>query len=134
MNLPDIRRLAAVDMHGAAGTTLRRWLIIIEFFAGAAGGLGLGIWVAISGGSAGSQAFGALMAGLGVNYAVLAWQTVILSKPGALAAELAGKDVLRELRYYGFRQFWVVVPFLFAVLAVRQRRGSSAASSPEHHG
>lgn len=81
-----VRRLAAVDMHGAAGTALRRRLIIIEFFAGAVGGLCLGIWAVVAADSVGWQALGAWIAGLGVNYAALAWQTVVLSKPGARAA------------------------------------------------
>jgi len=51
-----------------------------------------------------------------------------LSRPGALAAELAGADVPGELRYYSLRQFWVVVPALFAVLALRQHRRVSATS------
>jgi hypothetical protein len=66
--------------------------------------------------------FGAWVGGVGVNYAALVWQTALLSRPGALQAELAGVDVPRELRRYGLLQFWVVVPLLFAVLALGQDR------------
>jgi len=69
----NIRRLAAIDMHGIAGTRLRRLLVTVEFFAGAAGGLGLGIWVALAATSAGSRVFAAWLAGVGVSYAALAW-------------------------------------------------------------
>ena len=41
MNSLDVRRLAAVDMHGIAGTSRRRQLIRAEFLAGAICGAGL---------------------------------------------------------------------------------------------
>jgi hypothetical protein len=62
------------------------------------------------------------VAGIGVNYAVLTWHAVSLSRPGALDAELAGVDVPHELRRYSLLQFWVVVPLLLGVLAVGQSR------------
>jgi hypothetical protein len=130
MDLPDVRRLAALDLHGMAGTRLRRRLVFAEFLLGAGGGIGLGIWVAMDAASAGWQAFGAWMAGIGVNYAALSWQAVLLSRPGALGGELAAADVPGELRYYTLRQFWVAVPLLFAVLALRRTRVAAAASSP----
>jgi hypothetical protein len=118
----DVRRLAAVDMHGVAGTRRRRRLIRAEFVLGAVGGIGLGVWVAVTAPGAGWKAFGAWVAGVGVNYAVAAWQAALLSRPGTLEAELAGADIRRELRRYSYLQFWVVVPFLFAVLALRRPR------------
>ena len=123
----DVRRLAAVDMHGAAGTQRRRRLIRAEFILGAVGGVGLGVWVAVAA-TAGWQLFGAWMAGVGVNYAALAWQAALLSRPGALEAELAGADLPRELRRYSYLQLWVVVPLLLAVLALRQHRVRPGAS------
>jgi hypothetical protein len=36
----DVRRLAAVDMHGARGSLLRRRVILAEFVLGAIGGAG----------------------------------------------------------------------------------------------
>jgi hypothetical protein len=132
MGSVNIRRLAALDLHGTAGTRLRRRLVIAEFFLGAVGGAGFGVWIAVFAAAAGTQAFGGWMAGVGVNYAALAWQTIPLSRPGALGAELAGADVTGELRSYTLRQFWVVVPFLFAVLALRQSRGARAVSSADN--
>jgi hypothetical protein len=132
MEFLDVRRLAALDMHGTAGTSLRRRLIIAEFFIGAAGGLGLGVWVAAAAAAPGTHVFGGWLAGVGVNYAALAWQVVLLSRPGTLDAELAGVDVLAGLRHYSVRQFWVIVPFLFAILAFRQDRGTRGASSPDN--
>ena len=116
----DVRRLAALDMHGAAGTRLRRSIIRAEFVLGAVGGAGLGIWVAVAGTTVGSLVFGAWIAGVGVNYAALAWQAALLSRPGMLEAELAGVDLGRELRRYSVLQLWVVVPLLLAVLAARR--------------
>jgi hypothetical protein len=127
----DIRRLTALDLHGTAGTRLRRRLVTAEFFLGVAGGVGFGIWIAVFATAAGTQVFGVWMAGVGVNYAALAWQTILLSRPGALDAELGGADVAAELRSYTLRQFWVAVPFLFAVLAIRQARDGRAVSSAD---
>ncbi len=122
MGLLDVRRLAAIDMHGVAGTRRRRRVILAEFVLGAVVGVITGVWVAVSAGSAGWQAFGAWVAGIGVNYAVLAWYAVSLSRPGALDAELTGVDVPRELRRYSYLQFWVVVPLLLGILALGQSR------------
>jgi hypothetical protein len=127
MEALDVRRLAAVDMHGVSGTPLRRRLIRAEFVLGAVGCLGLGVWAAVTAPAPGWKLFGAWLAGAGVNYAVLAWQALSLSRPGALEAELAGADIRRDLRHYSSRQFWVVVPLLFAVLAFRRPgRGDGA--------
>ena len=43
----DVRRLAALDLHGVAGTRRRR-LIRAEFVVGAVGCTGLGVWVAVT--------------------------------------------------------------------------------------
>ena len=44
----DVRGLAALDMHGVAGTQRRRRLIRAEFVLGAVGCTGLGVWVAVT--------------------------------------------------------------------------------------
>jgi hypothetical protein len=126
----DVRRLAAVDMHGAAGTRRRRRLVRAEFVLGAAGGFGLGVWAAAAAATAGWQLFGVWVAGVGVNYAALAWQAALLSRPGALEAELAGADLSRDLRRYSYLQLWVVVPLLLAVLALFQRNSGQGAGAP----
>jgi len=122
MALVDVRRLAAVDMHGVAGTRLRRRLILAEFILGAVGGTALGLSAATRAAGAGWRVFGAWIAGVGVNYAALALHAVSLSRAGALDAELAGVDVGPELRRYSYLQLWVGVPLLLAVLALRQIR------------
>ena len=122
MGLLDVRRLAAIDMHGEAGTRRRRRVILAEFVLGAVVGVIIGVWLAVSAGSPGWQAFGAWVAGIGVNYAALAWYAGPLSRPGALDAELTGVDVPRELRRYSYLQFWVVVPLLLGILALGQSR------------
>ena len=116
----DVRRLAALDMHGFAGSPLRRSVIRAEFVLGALVGVGLGIWVAVAATSVGWQLFGAWVVGMGVNYAALAWQAAVLSRPGALEAELADVDLARDLRRYSVLQFWIVVPLLLAVLTARE--------------
>jgi hypothetical protein len=126
MGLLGVRRLAAIDMHGVAGTRRRQRVILAEFVLGAVVGVIIGVWVAVLAGPPGWQAFGAWVAGIGVNYAALAWHAVSLSRPGALDAELAGVDVPRELRRYSLLQFWVVVPLLLGILAVGQSRPRNA--------
>lgn len=121
MTIPDVRRLAAVDMHGLAGTRLRRRLILAEFTIGAVAALAVGLWVAVRAGSSGWRAFGTWAAGVGLNYVPLTLHAGSLSHKGALEAELAGVDVRRELRRYSYLQLWVLVPLLFPVLALRQR-------------
>jgi uncharacterized membrane protein len=123
VRLPDIRRLAAIDLHGAHGTRARRRVILAEFGFGAVGGTGLGVFVAAAGLGVGWTIFGVWLAGTCLNYVPLALQAVSLSRPGRLAAELGGADVRSELRRYTKAQFWIVVPLLFCVLAIVQRRG-----------
>ncbi len=127
MDSLDVRRMAAVDMHGAAGTLRRRWLIRAEFVLGAVGGIGLGAWVAAAGATFWWRLFGAWVAGVGVNYIALAWHAASLSRPGALAAELAGADLGADLRRYSRLQAWIFIPLALAVLAVRQRRTGQTA-------
>ncbi|MDQ6880255.1 MAG: hypothetical protein M3082_21635 [Candidatus Dormibacteraeota bacterium] len=127
----DVRRLAAVDMYGGAGTAVRRHLILAEFVIGTVGGIVIGLWVSIGAASTGWRLFGAWIAGIGVNYLPLALHAASLSRVGALDAELAGVDVAQELRRYTYLQFWIVVPLLLAALAVRQgRHRSSAGQGP----
>jgi hypothetical protein len=121
MRLLDVRRLAALDMHGVAGTRRRRELVRAEFILGAIGGLALGVWVAAAAPTVASQLFGIWIAAVGVNYAVLAWYAASLSRPDALTAELAGVDVTRELRRYTYLQFWLVVPLALVILAFQRR-------------
>lgn len=122
MQLPDVRRLAALDMHGTAGRPARQRLVGAEFVFATGGCLGLGLWIAVASAPAGGRALGAWLAGVGVNYAVLTWQAASLWPRDALTAELAGVNLPTELRRYSVAQLWIVVPLLFAVLAVAQRR------------
>ena len=125
VQLLDVRRLAALDMHGGAGRRLRRRVILAEFILGALGCTSLGLFGVIGGGVLGWRIFGAWIVGIGLNYGVLALHALSLSRPGALEAELASVDLGRELRRYSYLQFWLAVPLLFAVLAVGQRRSRS---------
>jgi hypothetical protein len=117
----DVRRLAAVDMHGVRGTRLRRRIIVAEFILGALGCTALGL-LAVGSAELGWRLFGAWLAGVGLNYMPLALHAVSLLPAGRLAAELAGADIGRELRHYTGAQFWGMVPLLFVVLALIQLR------------
>jgi hypothetical protein len=120
MELLDVRRLAAVDMHGVAGSRRRHRVIRAEFAVGAIGGVGLGAWVAVMAASITGQVLGAWIASVGINYAALAWQAALLSRPGELDAELAGVDLQRAIRRYSYLQFWIFVPLYVGVLALRR--------------
>jgi hypothetical protein len=115
----NVKRLAAIDMHGARGTTRRRRIILAEFVAGVAVPVAFGIWLAADASGLGGRIFGIWMIGAGLNYAPLAGYAIALSRPGALSAELAGVDTGRELRRYSVLQLWILVPLSFVVLAVR---------------
>jgi hypothetical protein len=120
----DVRRLAAVDMHGAKGRTVRARIILAEFVLGAVVCTGLGMWLAAEGGAF-SVVFGLWLVGAGLNYVPLALHAISLSRPGRLEAELAGADVLAELRYYTKAQAWVFVPLALVVFALRPRGSPS---------
>jgi hypothetical protein len=122
MDLPDVRRLAALDLHGTAGRQWRRRIIGAEFVLGAVACLIVGIWLATTVSTVGPRVLGAWIAGVGINYLVLAWQAAGLWRRGALAAELGAADVREDLRRYSYLQFWIMVPVLFVVLALLQHR------------
>ena len=65
MPLVDVRRLAAVDMHGVRGTLVRRRIILAEFVLGAVLGPAIGVLVAASTSSLGWRLFGAWVAASG---------------------------------------------------------------------
>jgi len=112
----NVRRLAAVDMHGSVGVVWRRWVILGEFLLGVVGGLALGLYLILSGGGPRPVVFGVWVLGAGLNYLPLAVHALTLVAPGALERELSGVDLRAALRYYSVRQFWLVVPLLFVGL------------------
>jgi len=54
----NVRRLAAIDMYGARGTTRRRRIILAEFVAGVAVPVAFGIWLAAYASGLGGRRFG----------------------------------------------------------------------------
>jgi hypothetical protein len=122
MVLFDVRRLAAIDMHGSIGSPVRRRVILTEFVLGVVGCVGLGVWLMADAAGAPARAIGGWLALIGVNYVPLALHAASLVRPDALKRELAGVDIAGELRRYTGRQLWLLVPLLPVVLAVRQAR------------
>lgn len=118
----DVRRLAALDLHGARGTARRRRLVLAEFVVAAIGILALGVWLATARPGIVAWLLAGWAAGVGLNYAVLAVHAARLSRPGRLDAELEGVDVTAELRRYGARQLWILVPFAIVALQLRGGR------------
>jgi hypothetical protein len=119
MTAMNVRRLAAIDMHGTRGTRRRKRLSLTEFAAGLAVMVALGTWLAVSGTSTGGRILGTWLAGAGLNYAPLTVHAITLSRPGVLKAELAGLDAGRELRRYSIFQLWILVPLCLLYLTVR---------------
>lgn len=117
----DVRRLAALDMHGTRGTRRRRRLILGEFALATAGGAALGAWALTSGGAVG-VILGVLSLGIAANYLPLTLHVIALWRQPALDAELAGINLRAELREYSRAQAWLVVPFWVAALALAQAR------------
>ncbi|MCG5440767.1 hypothetical protein [Micromonospora foliorum] len=115
----NVRRLAAVDMYGSRGTTRRRRIILAEFLVGVVVMVTWGVWLLSSSSGLGSRAFGLWLTGAGLNYAPLSMYALMLMRPGALDAELAGVDTNRELRRYTVLQLWVFVPLSLVVFTVR---------------
>ncbi|MEU5962527.1 hypothetical protein ABZ777_15070 [Micromonospora parva] len=127
----NVRRLAAIDMHGSRGTTRRRRIILAEFLVGVVLMVTWGGWLLVSSDSTGTRAIGLWLVGAGLNYAPLSLYALALMRPGALDAELADVDIDRELRRYTVLQLWVFVPLSLVVLAIRdalaQRRARPTA-------
>jgi hypothetical protein len=124
----DVRRLAAVDMHGLKGSRLRARLIRAEFVVGAVLGVFLGVLLLAAGTSPAVRLFGLWVLGAGLNYIPLTLHAFSLSRPGALAEELGDADVRRELQHYTVAQLWVFVPLALVVFDLRQRRSAERPS------
>ena len=117
----NVRRLAAADMWGTKGSRRRRTVIRVEFWCGAIGCVALGA-VTLAATTGWGLALGAWLIGIGINYVPLVVSAESLSRPGALEAELDGKDIERELRAAGAQQLWIVVPLAVAVAALAPGR------------
>ena len=123
----DVRRLAAVDMWGTRGTTRRRRVILVEFIAGAIAVTAVGAWITAAAPGVGMTVLGVWAICAGLNYVPLSVYAILLSRPDALEAELAGVDVPRELRRYSVLQLWLLVPLslvVFTTLGPTQPRAT----------
>lgn len=126
----DVRRLAALDMHGTRGTLRRRRVILAEFGLGVVGAAVLGIWLLIRGGTVGIV-FGVWLLGLAANYLPLTVHVLALWRSEALQAELEGIDLRGQFSYYTRAQVWVLVPFWIAGLAILQTRRRVARNTAD---
>jgi hypothetical protein len=117
----NVRRFAAIDMHGLADSTSRRRLILAKLILGAVLSLVLGAFVLVTADSLFWTVFGLWLIGIGFNYVPLALYAIGFTRPGALQRELAGVDIPTELQRYAGLQTWVFLPFVLVYLAIRQR-------------
>jgi hypothetical protein len=114
----DVRRLAAVDMHGLTGDPRRARFIRVEFSVGVVGCIGLGIFTLLTGSGAGIL-IGIWLIGIGFNYVPLAANARDLSRPGKLEEELRGLDIRAEAGRAGRRQLWILIPVALVVSSLR---------------
>jgi hypothetical protein len=126
--LLDVRRLAAVDLHGRRGTKRRRRLILAEFVLAAIDIPLLGLDIMLAASSAPQVLFGAYLTGIGLNYVPLALHGISLSRAGHLDAELAGAGAGAELRRYAAKQFVLAIPLLVLILGAVQAVSRRAPS------
>lgn len=117
MTFVDVKRLAAVDMWGTAGTQRRRRLVLAEFIVGAVGCTALGL-LALTAGDVLMSLVGIWLVGAGINYVPLALQAHALSAPGALEEEVRGVDLPHEVCQADAQQLWIAVPLAVAVSAL----------------
>jgi len=110
----NVRRFTALDMHGTAGTHRRRRIIRAEFVIGCPAMFLLAVSVLIGG----HLLFGTYILGIAANYLPLAVYSVALFRPGSLEAELTGVQDLRgQLKRAGAAQVLLLIPFVVAVAA-----------------
>jgi hypothetical protein len=107
-------------MHGRRGGSWRRKIIAIEF-AGAIGCMVLGLWTLIHGHGR-MVLVGAWLVSIGLNYVPLVVYARGFHDPAALRAELTGIDFAVEARRAGLFQFWLLVPLVVDVAALRDWR------------
>jgi hypothetical protein len=123
----DVRRLAAVDMHGLKGTRFRAWLIVTEFVLGAVAAPVVAVVLIVTAPTLGWSLFAVWTLLVCLNYVPLAVYAVGYLRSGAYYDELAGADVRAELKHYGLAQMWVFVPLSLIVFALRQRTAANEA-------
>lgn len=124
MSTFDVRRFAALDLHGANGSVVRRRVVVTEFALSA--GLGIGLSAFALGSLSPMGLLSLCILGIGLNYAALAVHAVALARGGRLARELSGVDVPRALRSATLMQVVLLVPYAVFVLAIRQCRHRTA--------
>ena len=121
----DVRRLAAIDMHGLFGTRRRQRVIMAEFMLGAVVMVGAGVAIIAGRSTLATGVFGGWLVGSGLNYVPLAAHAIILNRPGALERELADVDVRAELRHYTLLQLWIFVPIALPAFEMTRKRAAA---------
>ena len=76
----NVRRLAAIDMHGTKGTARRKRIVLAEFTAALGVTVALGAWLVIGASGLGTRILGIWLIGAGLNYAPLAAFAISLSR------------------------------------------------------
>lgn len=117
-----LKRLVALDLHGAAGTAWRRRIVLCEFLFAVPVLVGVGIWLLAT--TAGLV--GILPAlwflGVAVNYLPLALWAIWLCRDNRLNQELADVNLGRQARTAAVFQLWILVPTALLILALTRSR------------
>ncbi|HEY2999535.1 MAG TPA: hypothetical protein VGJ43_13220 [Acidimicrobiales bacterium] len=118
----DVRRLAAIDMHGVKGGPVRARVIVAEFAFGALAAVVIAALTVASAPTLGWWLLSVWLVGVCLNYVpLLAYALGFLRRPDTMAAELAGVDIRAELRHYTTAQLWVLVPLALVVFTLAER-------------
>jgi hypothetical protein len=112
----NVRRLAAIDLHGMSGTTRRFRLVRAEFLTAVPVALFIATALMVNSGPVG-KAIGVWLVGVGLNYVPLAAYALRFSNRAKLDAELANIDLRSEIRHYTAAQLWILVPMALVIFA-----------------
>jgi uncharacterized protein YybS (DUF2232 family) len=121
----NVGRLVELDM-----AFLGPRVIIVEFAAGVAGGLALGVFSLAyaarvhAGIASWLVAVGVELVAIGINYVPLLAEAMRRRKDevGRAATKAAVRDDPAEARSYGLRQAWILIPGAVVVFALAGRR------------
>lgn len=121
----NVGRLVELDM-----AFLGPRVIILEFAAGVAGALALGVFSlayaarANAGVASWPAALGVELVAIGINYVPLLAEAMRRRKDevGCAATKAAIRDDPAEARSYGLRQAWILIPGAVVVFALAGRR------------
>jgi len=115
MQVINIKKLVALDM-----TLNGKWLILVELIVGALGSLALAYFIYPQTPNLFRILFFIWIVGIGVNYIPPAIYAVIFAVNNRYKVEAEDVMSASENKRYNLQQFFVFIPFLFAIRSIVQ--------------